>query len=547
MANLNFKYGIYKNLPSLSKESLGTVYITTDEQAMYVDLQVKEDEKQVAKRLRIGDIIVYQSAYDPNFKPPYQVGFYYFVASNALMRYDGKAWKQVNSVSTIEADISGLKTTVNTEIERSINKDNEHDRLIDANTQAIDQRVLTTEFDSFKSNNTEAIEAAKTIGTNAASAAQNAQTTANSALDLANAALPMSGTPEGKAMSGSINMGDKAITNLADLTSSSDGKMAVNKNYVDSKEASLTELINDSKDQAESGIAQAQEAKTAADNAQAAATSAQAAAVEAKAAADAAQVTADQGVADAESALAAAEARVLTTDFESFQSSNTEAIAAVASNVATVQTAANSALDLANAALPKSGGTMTGPINMGGEAITNLADLTSGSAGTTAANKNYVDNTVTSAISNAIAANDAMTFIGVLGTGDGQIKALPTSANVGDTYKVGTKGKYGSIDAKVGDLIINGAEKDSDTPDWIPISSGYEDDYLQKLVVDTSTIYLTDGITNTGTTGAVSGIKFVDKFVDDTTSSNIEFTIKAGAGDKPVHEVKVNMVWGTFD
>jgi hypothetical protein len=62
-----------------------------------------------------------------------------------------------------------------------------------------------------------------------------------------------------------------------------------------------------------------------------------------------------------------------------------------------------------------------------------------------------------------IAANDAMTFIGVIT----QDTDLPDIANTGDTYKVGKAGGYipikddqgntisYQIDAKVGDLLIN--------------------------------------------------------------------------------------------
>ena len=223
-------------------------------------------------------------------------------------------------------------------------------------------------------------------------------------------------------------------------------------------------------------------------------------------------------------------------DTEAANKKYVDAAKAAASAVgAAAQTTANSALSTANNALPKAGGTMTGSINMSGSSISNLADLTSTSDGKMAANKNYVDTT----ISAAIAANDAMTFVGVLGTGTGQITDLPTSANVGDTYKVGVAGKYGDIEAKVGDLIINGAANDSDALKWIHISSGYEDDYLQKLAVSDNGIYLTDGVNNTSATGFVSGIDFVG-------NDNISIAVTAGTGNTPTHTVTASMVWGTF-
>lgn len=629
MSNLlNFKFGAYANLPE--QRAAGTVYVTTDNHAMYIDLPESHEENATVNRLRIGDINVYQSSSDANFKPPYQEGFYYFIGDNALMRYDGAAWTQINTTADVQNDISTLTTNLNKEIARSTAKDTEHDTAISTLNTEVTNRVTTTNFDSFKESNTAAIEDAKKAGTDAAAAAATAdakavaaQKTADSAKALAEAALPMSGTPTGKTMTGNINMGSKKITNLANLTEASADGDAANKKYVDDTATSLTTLINTAQEKANKGVEDAAAAKKAADDAQNTANTAKANAATADAKAVEAKETADQAIDDAAAALAAAKERVLTSDFNNFKEDNTNVINGVDGRVTTAQNTANeakanaataqttaekgvtdaaAALAKANEMLPLAGGTMTGAINMDSQKITNLADLTSTSANSDAANKKYVDdakaaasavgsaaqntadsalakanaalpkaggimsgainmgskkitnladptdttdaankNYVDSAISSAISANDAMTFVGVLGTEKGQIASLPTSANVGDTYKVGKKGTYGTIEAKVGDLIINGAENDSDTPVWIHVSSGYEDDYLQKLVVDGSTVHLTDGVTNTGTTGSVSGLKF-----ENSTSSNIEFTVSAGTGDKPVHAVTATMVWGTF-
>ena len=213
------------------------------------------------------------------------------------------------------------------------------------------------------------------------------------------------------------------------------------------------------------------------------------------------------------------------------------------------QTTANNAKSTAEAALPKSGGTMTGAINMGSNKITSSATPLSENDLT---NKTYVD----TAIANGIKTNDAMTFKGTLGTG-GTITALPTSSGStyssstdsalngtkpqkGDTFKVAVKHTYlGSTEAKVGDLYINSGDDDG-TPSWIHVSSGYEDDYLQKLIVNNSIIYLTDGVSNT-TTGAVSGLQ-----ITGAIDSNIKFTVAAGTGEKPTHTVTANLEWGTF-
>jgi hypothetical protein len=48
MANLQFKMGEYAGLKNVAKET-GTIYITTDEKAMYVDIGTGEHD-----RIRIG-------------------------------------------------------------------------------------------------------------------------------------------------------------------------------------------------------------------------------------------------------------------------------------------------------------------------------------------------------------------------------------------------------------------------------------------------------------------------------------------------------------
>ena len=94
-----------------------------------------------------------------------------------------------------------------------------------------------------------------------------------------------------------------------------------------------------------------------------------------------------------------------------------------------------------------------------------------------------------------------MTFIGVLNVnateGSGQFAKLPATGNRGDTYKVGVAGTTYDSDgtpAKIGDLFINTAD-DGAPAKWEHISSGYEDEYIQKLSVEGNQIKLSDGIT----------------------------------------------------
>lgn len=191
---------------------------------------------------------------------------------------------------------------------------------------------------------------------------------------------------------------------------------------------------------------------------------------------------------------------------------------------AAAASAAQAAQTTADAALPKAGGTMTGNIAMSNNSITGLAAPT---ANGDAANKKYVDDEITAKLKTA----DAMTFKGVVDA----THALPaTDVQKGDTYKVGASGTYAGIDAKVGDLFINQGEDDA-APDWVHVTSGYEDDYLQKLAVNGSTVYLTDGV-NTDLAHAQG------KFTVQADSAS-SVTVKV---DAATSTITVGMEWGSF-
>lgn len=113
---LQFKMGEWTDKFDSMKKVPGTVYITTNEEAMYVD--VSEE-----KRVRIGDIIQLNSSREAN--PPFSTkALYYFIEENALLKWgpfgvdeNGEpngtmAWKQLNSVSDITADLSTVKSDI---------------------------------------------------------------------------------------------------------------------------------------------------------------------------------------------------------------------------------------------------------------------------------------------------------------------------------------------------------------------------------------------------------------------------------------------------
>lgn len=99
---LRFLSGIQANLPTAITN--GTVYVTTDEHAMYVDLG--------GERIRLGDfIIVDKVASLPTSPAPHQAALYYAVAENILCRYNGTKWVQINSQKTLAALITDITTS----------------------------------------------------------------------------------------------------------------------------------------------------------------------------------------------------------------------------------------------------------------------------------------------------------------------------------------------------------------------------------------------------------------------------------------------------
>ena len=107
MALLNFKYGLHKHLPAFSDATIGNVFVTTDEQAMHIDLP--------GGRVVISQIITLATAQDwQNMKPPYSTqAFYYIVDANALLKYTGNgtthSWKQINSTADVQAEVNKLR------------------------------------------------------------------------------------------------------------------------------------------------------------------------------------------------------------------------------------------------------------------------------------------------------------------------------------------------------------------------------------------------------------------------------------------------------
>lgn len=397
-----------------------------------------------------------------------------------------------------------------------------------ANANA-ETRVLKSEFETFKTSNSEAIAAAKKAGDDAQAYAEAVEDIVEThTTELAKKLALTGGT-----MSGNIAMSGNKVTGLGTPTADAD---AATKKYVDEAKASATAAATAAQNTANTAVDKADAAQEAADAAQDSADNAQKEVDALETVVAGVKTTAEQGVNDAAAANANANSRVLQTTFDAFKASNT-------TRINEVEDAAEAAQATADAALPKAGGTMNAgaEIKMNGGKISGLATPT---ADGDAATKGYVDDEVAAAkiyAEQLVASNDAMTFIGVINSDSD----LPTAANTskrGDTYKVGTKGTYNGVEAKVGDLFINTAADDA-VPVWEHVSSGYEDDYLQKLKYDSSTgkIYLTDGVTETYVANAALGAFLFE--------GDAETNLKLSVSQNTAHTeytITATMEWGSF-
>ena len=122
MANLAFKQGLWSdNMFGDSKRSgsaiqnfsEGTLYVVTDQKAIYLDTyQNKTATTANQQRIRLqGTIQYYESvqAWSQAVQPPYNSDVIYFIANkDALMRYDGTKWVQLNTTAKTSQELLGL-------------------------------------------------------------------------------------------------------------------------------------------------------------------------------------------------------------------------------------------------------------------------------------------------------------------------------------------------------------------------------------------------------------------------------------------------------
>jgi hypothetical protein len=168
---LKFKHGLHANMKDNSPAiAAGTVYITRDERAMYVDLPPYKNADgsvvEPAKRIRIGDMRTYEYFEDltndlaTDRSSLIQSALYFVekkkvdgkdVVINALFKWNGSGFVQLNSTSDLVAELSGLESRV-TEVERvaaantaAINKNAEDIGTVAGNLSTLSANAATKE------------------------------------------------------------------------------------------------------------------------------------------------------------------------------------------------------------------------------------------------------------------------------------------------------------------------------------------------------------------------------------------------------------------
>ena len=106
MANISFKKGLLANLPKSYTE--GTIYVTTDERAMYLDIDG-------STRIRLGDFQEFANlaALQEN-KNPSTTALYYITDLNVLAKWNGSSYIQINldtGATSVEVVGSGNAVT----------------------------------------------------------------------------------------------------------------------------------------------------------------------------------------------------------------------------------------------------------------------------------------------------------------------------------------------------------------------------------------------------------------------------------------------------
>lgn len=132
---------------------------------------------------------------------------------------------------------------------------------------------------------------------------------------------------------------------------------------------------------------------------------------------------------------------------------------------------------------------------------------------------------------NKIAANDAMKFMGTIGTSGATVKTLPTNAEGGHTYKVITDGmQLAGITCSKGDLLIAIQDNPTANAHWAHVPSGGEDGNDLALSSTNNVISL----------ATEAGVALGSVTIEGKANSPIK--VEGNGANK----IAISLEWGTF-
>lgn len=488
MANLNFKYGAsYQNLPAAISD--GTIYVTKNEKAMYVDLD--------GARFRLGQIVVYETWADFNatetLPPQSPEAFYYIQDKNALLKYDEThtAWIQINSVSDLQADLSELQATVGS-LQTTVTGHTTKISELETEDTAI-KGLITEEknrADAAEKANKKAIEdeASRAIAKEN-EIAGNLSTLDTTVTNIKNTYVKTETyTAEVSNLQGQITSNDTDITNLQ--TDLSDTKTSLGQTItkVDDNTSDIADLTT----------------KTTAHTNEINALKAEDTAIK--------KLISDE-----------------TTRAKAAEKVNADAISAEVTRATNKETALEGSIS-AN----------TTAINANKTSIADNKKLIDNLTTYVGAIPADQGDSVIEYIQNQFAAADAMTYKGGISNYD----SLPTSGvEAGFTYVVTEDFVYGDDSYYAGDLIIASMDQSGDTYDggWTHVRTGYIASQENKLVTSGNGVKLQSYTgTNLGSMTVASG-KVKNSEGSDVDQITIATTTVGNATT-----ITLSMEWGTF-
>lgn len=598
MAMLNFKYGLHTNLVAKNADgnlkvpvNNGTIYVTTDEHAMYVDLN--DSRIRISQIVSLANITEWQK-----LTPPYNTEcFYYIVDANALLKCNGTnadgtgIWVQINSTAELDNAVKAIDERLKT-VEG------------DVTTLKADYTTLSSDYTTFKkdTNDTltsygetigdlgEQITAANTDITNleavigyrgAVNATSDVENPADNDICSVNGVVYRYDATEGKweeygdivevieklradivAANGGFvtttefNTLSETVKGKADLVS---GATAGHLAGLDA-DGNLTDSGIDASTVATTTAVQ--EAKDAADAAQKTADEADKLAGENKAAIELLQ----SGKINVVSGATAGNVTTMTTEGHVADSgvalTDLAKSADVAKDLAEADTKAQGYADAVQGDTDK---TVADAMTAAGEASAAVNTL----SGTVDANKKAAEDAIKE-LEDSIVANmqtaDAMVFQDVVDCASATeeelaagAKPLPTTAEKGWTYKATKEFVIGEGDDAVivyiGDLLIASGEEDENGVindiEWKHIPSGYVADYNPEMDVvsadgsNIATIYLTSGANKDSTLDSDQGD--LGTVVLSAAADSAMTISLAKDSDADVSNIVIGMAWSSFD